>query len=116
MTTQAQTNAEQIFAGIFSEANLAKFKDNTVEMDNFLDDLEKLFTDFIFIIGPNFFDSDNSELIINAFSRQTIEKVKIKKRKTIWLKWVVNNAFEPLYGFSFKHKVIFSHAYFGAKQ
>lgn len=113
MTTQAQTNAEQIFAGIFSEANLAKFNDNTVETDIFLDDLEKQFPDFIFIMGPNLFNSGNSELIINAFSRRTIEKLKAKKRHTIWKKWVLKNAFEPLYGFDFGHKLIFTNTYFG---
>ena len=112
MTTQAQTHTEQIFAGIFGEANLSKFKDNTVETDIFLDELEKQFPDFIFILGPNLFiDGSNQNMIVNAFNRSIFKKVK--KRKSIFEKWIVENSYEPLYGFDFEHKVIFSHAYFG---
>ena len=115
MTTQVQaTHSEQVFADIFNEASVAKYKaiDDTktssetkMAINSFLDQLEERYPDYIFVDSPNL-ERDKKitiGVLINAFSRT---KTRAKNRKTLWNKGRMAVDFNPDFVFDFDRKII----------
>ena len=114
MTTQEQTHAEQVFADIFNEANIAKYKaidetatssETKMAINSFLDQLEERYPDYIFVDSPNLEKDKKIKIgvLVNAFSRT---KTKAKNRKTLWNKGRMAVDFNPDFVFDFDRKII----------
>ena len=114
MTTQEQTHAEQVFADIFSEKNLAKYNEidetttslETVDaINSFLDYLEEQYPQYIFVDSPNLERDKKIKIgvLINAFERT---KTRAKNRKTLWDKGRMAVGFDPDFTFDFDRKMI----------
>lgn len=115
MTTQVQTtHAEQDFADIFNEANVAKYKaidetktssETEIAINTFLDDLEKQYPRYIFVDSPNLEKDKRIKIgvLVNAFSRT---KTRAKNRKTLWNKGRMAVDFNPDFVFDFDRKII----------
>ena len=115
MTTQVQaTHSEQVFADIFNEANIAKYKaidetatssETKMAINSFLDQLEERYPDYIFVDSPNL-ERDKKitiGVLINAFSRT---KTRAKNRKTLWNKGRIAVGFDPDFTLDFDRKMI----------
>lgn len=115
MTTQVQTtHAEQVFADIFNEANVAKYKaiddtktsSETVDaINSFLDSLEAQYPDYIFVDSPNLERDKKIKIgvLVNAFDRT---KTRAKNRKALWDKGRMAVGFDPDFTFDFDRKMI----------
>ena len=88
------THAEQVFADIFSEKNLAKYNEidetktsseTEMAINSFLDYLEEKYPQYILVDSPNLERDRKIKIgvLVNAFDRT---KTKAKNRKTLWNK------------------------------